>query len=459
MDNCYLDALAVIRLFKMSEKKHLIITGSRGSGKSYLLNNILKHISRSSNSSDSDDMTYTSEPAYMSDFFNFNINYLQIRRTDKPEVVIKSNLIENNKEFVIGIPPANPCSHVSDTKSSSHHLSGCKSNGNNMIIVQDGFINCAIPAIQKHLLTYNDSFFIIDELGYLESSCVPFQESIKKLLDNSRVIAVIRKQSTEFLNGIRNRNDILLVDIDNPFDSISCIIMASGMSLRFGSNKLLASFNNHTLFENAISLSRFADFGETLAVTRHDSVVRICKREHIHCIKHDMPYRNDMVRLGVSHILKNAPVKENTSESTFEITFENTFENTYISGNSSQEECLTSRHMPQGILFLPSDQPLISHTSLQLLCLAFIYYNSKTFSCHDKNGRICRLAFNDVPGSPVIFPACYYDDLLNLPQGKGGGFIAKKHPEQVILIPAQDEYELYDIDTPDDLNQLSQYLH
>ena len=37
MDNCYLDALAVITFFKMSHKKHLFITGERGSGKSYLL--------------------------------------------------------------------------------------------------------------------------------------------------------------------------------------------------------------------------------------------------------------------------------------------------------------------------------------------------------------------------------------------------------------------------------------
>lgn len=28
-------------------------------------------------------------------------------------------------------------------------------------------------------------------------------------------------------------------------------------------------------------------------------------------------------------------------------------------------------------------------------------------------------------GAPVIFPACYYNELLTLPQGKGGGFIAK----------------------------------
>lgn len=416
MDNCYLDALAVITFFKMSDKKHLFITGERGSGKSYLLNSILNQMK---------------ETTDMSDFFNFN--YLLSRRTDTPEVVIKSNLIDDGKEYVIGRPRT--LTPVSPKK------------GNNMTIVEDGFINCACPAIKKHLMTSADSVFVIDELGYLESSCIPFQENIKSLLDNSRVLAVIRKQSTEFLDSIKSRADVLLIDIDNIFSSISCIIMASGMSKRFGTNKLLASFNNNTLFENAINISHFVSFGKTLAVTRHDELVQICEREHIHCIKHNMPYRNDMVRLGVSHILKET---------------------------HRHKSCCT-----QGILFLPSDQPLITKTSLQLLCLLFIYYNNSYFACnstdkssnanndysnnnysnndYSNNNKICRLAFNENAGAPVIFPACYYNELLTLPHGKGGGFIAKKHPAQVVLVPAQDEYELYDIDTPDDLIRLSQY--
>lgn len=390
MDNCYLDALAVITFFKMSDKKHLFITGDRGSGKSYLLNSILNQLE---------------ETMDMSDFFNFN--YLISRRTDTPEVVIKSNLIDDGKEYVIGRPRT--LTPVSPKK------------GNNMTIVEDGFINCACPAIKKHLMTSADSVFVIDELGYLESSCIPFQENIKSLLDNSRVLAVIRKQSTEFLDSIKSRADVLLIDIDNTFSSISCIIMASGMSKRFGTNKLLAPFNNNTLFENAINISRFVSFGKTLAVTRHEELVHICEREHIHCIKHNMPYRNDMVHLGVSHILK--------------------------------ETCCQKNNCPRGILFLPADQPLITKTSLQLLCLLFVYHNSD----NSQHNTICRLAFNENAGAPVIFPECYYNELLRLPQGKGGGFIAKKYPAQVVLVPAQDEYELYDIDTPDDLTQLLQY--
>lgn len=398
MNICYLDAMAVYTFFKLSGKKHLFITGERGSGKSYLLNSILNCISHS-------------------------INYLQSYRTDKPEVVIRSNLVDNNKEFVIGTPALPGSSITGSSITSPLPVKTNKRTGNNMTIVEDGFINCAIPAIHKHMLTSPDDFFIIDELGYLESSCSPFQEAVEALLDSSYVIAVIRKQSTAFLDRIKARNDALTIDIDNLFSPLACIIMASGISKRFGSNKLLASFNGHTLFENAVNISRFAAFGETLTVTCHDEVKNISEREHIHYLKHNLPYRNEAIHLGVAHILEKA-------------------------------------YTPQGILFLPADQPLITKTSLQLLCLSFLYYNNNNnFSCKDKGGRICRLAFNETPGSPIIFPAQYFNELLNLPEGRGGSFIAKKHPGQVILVPARDEYELYDIDTADDLIRLSQYLH
>ena len=47
-----------------------------------------------------------------------------------------------------------------------------------------------------------------------------------------------------------NRKDVLVIDIDSTFETLSCIIMASGMSKRFGSNKLITAFNGRPLFEN-----------------------------------------------------------------------------------------------------------------------------------------------------------------------------------------------------------------
>ena len=90
MNNCYLDAEAVITFFRMTGRKHIFITGSRGRGKSHLVNNMLKH---------------------MSDSFNL----LQSHRTDTPQVVIKSNLVADNKEFVIGVPRTSGINPASNT--------------------------------------------------------------------------------------------------------------------------------------------------------------------------------------------------------------------------------------------------------------------------------------------------------------------------------------------------------
>ena len=58
--------------------------------------------------------------------------------------------------------------------------------------------------------------------------------------------------------------------------------------------------------------------------------------------------------------------------------------------------------------------------------------------------------------SPVIFPSIYFDELMRLPEKKGGGYIIKKNSGQVILVPARNEIEMYDIDTKEDLVKFKQ---
>ena len=69
------------------------------------------------------------------------------------------------------------------------------------------------------------------------------------------------------------------------------------------------------------------------------------------------------------------------------------------------------------------------------------------------------LVLTEMPSSPCIFPSHYFNELLNLPERKGGGFLIKNILLEVIAVPAQDKYELYDIDTPDDIIRLSAISH
>ena len=73
-------------------------------------------------------------------------------------------------------------------------------------------------------------------------------------------------------------------------------------------------------------------------------------------------------------------------------------------------------------------------------------------------GHIWRTSFDGVAGAPVLFPSWAFDELCSLPRGKGGGFVAKMHAECVRTIEVSSEWELFDVDTRDDLEQLQTHI-
>ena len=188
---------------------------------------------------------------------------------------------------------------------------------------------------------------------------------------------------------------------------IGCVIMASGMARRFGSNKLLHDFHGDPMMVRILRSTAETDILHRLVVTRHREVEEICREEQVPCLLHDLPRRSDTVRLGVESLLKTAPDLD-------------------------------------GILFAASDQPCLTAASIQNLCDAFA----------QDPGFIYRLCWGDTMGNPVIFPRSTFDALLNLPEGKGGGAIIKAHPELVRTVSALDEKELIDCDTPEILQSL-----
>ena len=188
---------------------------------------------------------------------------------------------------------------------------------------------------------------------------------------------------------------------------IGCVIMASGMARRFGSNKLLHDFHGEPMMVRILRSTASCSFAQRLVVTRHPEVQEICQNEAVSCLLHDLPRRSDTVRLGVEKLLEAEPDLD-------------------------------------GILFAASDQPCLTAASIGNLCNAF----------SDDPSRIYRLCWKDTMGNPVIFPRSVFENLRNLPEGKGGGAIIKAHPELVRTISALDEKELIDCDTPEILQSL-----
>ena len=193
---------------------------------------------------------------------------------------------------------------------------------------------------------------------------------------------------------------------ENPNAVHGCIIMASGLGTRFGSNKLMANLDGEPLIAHAI---RATDglFAKRVAVTRHEDVAKLCRSLGVEAILHDEPLRSDTVRLGMQ----------------------------------AMDGCDT-------VTFIQADQPLISADTLAALL--------RSAEAHPE--PIWRVGFRGTPGAPVLFPAWAFDELRALPPGKGGGFVAKVHAQRVRCVEAANEWELFDVDTVQDLEALQAHM-
>lgn len=192
-------------------------------------------------------------------------------------------------------------------------------------------------------------------------------------------------------------------------------------------------------------------FSRRVVVTCHADVAALCETLGAQVILHDEPCRNDTVRLGME----------------------------------AMDGCDT-------VTFVQGDQPLIRPASIVALLRAAERDAAGVVrrdaarrgvdaaaGCdaaesdvagavkHDGVGcnaaessvaRIWRTSFDGVPGAPVLFPSWAFDELRSLPRGKGGGFVAKTHAECVRTIEVLSEWELFDVDTRDDLDQLQTHV-
>lgn len=189
--------------------------------------------------------------------------------------------------------------------------------------------------------------------------------------------------------------------------NIACIVMASGQAKRFGSNKLCAPLCQKPLVlwaaENAQKI-----FPHTVVVTNHTEVADLCEKNGIACLLHSFTARNHTVRLGIEY-----------------------------SGRDFE-----------GYIFCQGDQPLLTSHTLHAMAERFEQHGDK----------IIRLEYNSTPSSPVIFPKWAYDELLNLPEGKGGNVVVKNNLHRVISHPAQSIWETMDIDTPQDMEEMEKVI-
>ena len=116
--------------------------------------------------------------------------------------------------------------------------------------------------------------------------------------------------------------------------TVGCVIMASGLSRRFGANKLLADFCGQPMLCRAFAATATPGIAARIVVTRSEEVQALCRAQGVPVLLHSLPGRNDTVRLGLSALLEQLPELN-------------------------------------GCMFLPGDQPLLRRETVEAMTECF----------------------------------------------------------------------------------------
>ena len=199
-------------------------------------------------------------------------------------------------------------------------------------------------------------------------------------------------------------------EIERGSGKIGCVVMASGRSLRYGTNKLLEPLGDKAMILHVLDHLKSADqcfaskqpVFSVVVVSGSKEVSDLLSGHGYACITPAGPKKSDTMHAG-----------------------------------------LRTFGTPQsGYLFMPGDQPLLCPETLTGMAEQFL----------DHPERPLRLSYGKTAGSPVIFPCAMKERLLSYEGEKGGR--ALLGPDAFDCFEASYEWELWDADTPEMMEQL-----
>ncbi|PWM48059.1 MAG: hypothetical protein DBX56_04440 [Coriobacteriia bacterium] len=278
---------------------------------------------------------------------------------------------------------------------------------------------------------------------------------------------------------------------DNRTLKHGCIVMASGVGARFGGNKLMAELCGAPLVGHVV---RATDglFSRRVVVTCHADVAALCETLGAQVILHDEPCKNDTVRLGmeamdgcdtVTFVQGDQPLIRPASIAALLRAAERDAAGAVrrdaarrdaagrgvadVAGCDAVGTALAdtaeggvAEDYAMGLDAVKCDVDAAAGCDAAESDVAGAAKHDAVGCNVAESGvaRIWRTSFDGVPGAPVLFPSWAFDELRSLPRGKGGGFVAKTHAECVRTIEVSSEWELFDVDTRDDLEQLQTHV-
>ena len=190
--------------------------------------------------------------------------------------------------------------------------------------------------------------------------------------------------------------------------NISAIVLAAGKSSRMlGKNKLLEKIKKEEIITIIVKETLKSNVDEVVVVTGHDEK-------------------------KIKNALKNLQVRYTKSENY-----------SYGMGNSISSGIKSLSKNTDGVIILLGDMPQTKFKNINILINSF-----------NRNYNICILKYKGKTGNPVLFGSFYFNDLTKLKEDHGGKDIVNNNLESIISKEVNDSSILFDIDTPDDLNEL-----
>lgn len=181
------------------------------------------------------------------------------------------------------------------------------------------------------------------------------------------------------------------------------ILMASGRSARFGSNKLLAPFHGRPMVETVLENVPAECFHQIVVVTRFPEVA-VSSSQHGFTVVENQTDGSDpavTIRLGMEALPPGV----------------------------------------DGCMYLVCDQPLLRPATITRLAKAF----QESPDCIVAAGHAGRR------GNPVVFPSALFGELASLPSGKAGNAVISAHTGLLRIVEVKDYRELWDVDREEDL--------
>lgn len=186
--------------------------------------------------------------------------------------------------------------------------------------------------------------------------------------------------------------------------TLGCVVLASGESVRFGSNKLLADFAGEPMLRRLFAV--LPEGLKSIVVTRSLAVRDLAQAYGLPCILHHLPEVRDTIRLGLSALADT-----------------------------------------DGCLFCVGDQPLLTRRTLEAVLATY----------RERPEGIVRAAYRSREGNPALFAPPLYGELLSLGEGEAGVTVIRRHADQVSTVEAAFAEELTDVDTPETLRALEAF--